>query len=408
MLGLPQEVVGASREIAHSLLLHVDQEFSLEGEAGHYTRFMDDIMIGVAKPIDGQLLISRLQRSLEALGLYPNASKTRLVSIEDFLGEHMVGMNAALERFEAIFKLLKRDKPAEVELSAEELANLKDLSSEFRSLDPQPRRWDRVMRRFYTIHRRAGVVDWWPLWKQDLLEHPGSAGQILEYVRSWPLDRTTVNGLRDLSAEQGALYPDLSILTAETVALAPVGDDPILWSWIAGQCVDEVDRLKNVTSPKLVGRAAAAWAVAAYKFGGAEQRDELLEAMKVDDPQSPLRDQGLAFHVGQGRAVAAWLSTEPGMTAGSALNAEYLRALQAGDERAGGVALNVIGPQPRLAPLRHCIPPRTLALLDALGRHGAVKLQQVLPHAIKKLHANPDRLRDYRAEWCLKRWINRE
>lgn len=48
MLGLPQEVIGASREIAHSLLLHVDQEFVGEGEANHYTRFMDDIMIGTS------------------------------------------------------------------------------------------------------------------------------------------------------------------------------------------------------------------------------------------------------------------------------------------------------------------------------------------------------------------------
>lgn len=144
--------------------------------------------------------------------------------------------------------------------------------------------------------------------------------------------------------------------------------------------------------------------MAAYKYADAEQRDRLLAVMKVDDPQSPLRDQGLASHVGQGRDVSLWLSTEPGMTAGSALNAEYLRSLQTCDERAVGVALSLLGPQPRLAPLRHCISPRGVALLDAIGHQGAPKLQQALPHALKKLRSNPDRLRDHRLEWCFEQW----
>jgi hypothetical protein len=405
MLGLPQEVIGASREIAHSLLLHVDEEFAIEGESGHYTRFMDDIMIGVETPMVGQECISRLQRSLEALGLYPNAAKTRVVSMDDFLTEHLVDTNGALERFEAIFSTLEKGKPAEVQLAPQDADDLKRLSSEFRKLDPRPRRWDRVMRRFYTIHRRTGIADWWNEWRNDLGEFPGSSAQILEYVRAWPLQQATVTDLRSVSAEQGALYPDLSILTAEVVSVAPSPNEPELWDWIAEQCIEEVHCLKSAPNPKLVERAATAWAVAAYKFSDSDQRDRLLEAMRVDDPQSPLREQGLAFHVGQGRPVGDWLSTEPGMTAGSALNAEYLRNLQSGDERAIGVALNVISPQPRLAPLRHCIPPRMLALLDSIGRQGSGKLQQSLPHALKKLRANPDRLRDHRLEWCLQRWV---
>lgn len=404
MLGLPQEVIGASREIAHSLLLHVDEEFAAEGEAGRYTRFMDDIMIGTDTPMNGQVQVSRLQRSLEALGLYPNATKTRVVDMETFLEEHMVDTNAELERFETVFKTLERGKPTEVDLSQENASRLTTLSAAFRSVSPQPRRWDRVMRRFYTLHRRAGVKDWWSFWTDDLRSHPGSAGHILEYVRSWPLDVETITDLLSVSVELGALYPDLTILSAETISVAPVPKDADLWTHIADQCIQEVERLKTVTSAKLVERGASAWAVAAYKYGDKDQRDRLLDAMQVDDPQSPLRDQGLAFHVGQGREVSSWLSTEPGMTAGSALNAEYLRALQTDDERAVGVALNLLGPQPRLAPLRHCISPRSLALLDALGHQGALKLRRSLPHALTKLRSNPERLRDHRSEWCFERW----
>lgn len=171
--------------------------------------------------------------------------------METFLDEHMVRTNADLEQFEAVFKTLERGKPAEVDLSQDDATQLKTLSASFRSADPKPRRWDRVMRRFYTIHRRAGVKDWWSYWTGDLRSHPGSAGQILEYVRSWPLDKEVVTDLLCLSYELGALYPDLTILSAETVSVAPVSRDPDLWTWIADQCLQEVERLKAVASPKL-------------------------------------------------------------------------------------------------------------------------------------------------------------
>ncbi len=98
LLGLPQEAVGSSREIAHSLLNPVDQQFSKEGAEGRYTRYMDDILVGVESLSDGEKAIAKWQRSLEVLGLYPNAAKTRISTKADYLKDAMGSSNAALDR----------------------------------------------------------------------------------------------------------------------------------------------------------------------------------------------------------------------------------------------------------------------------------------------------------------------
>jgi hypothetical protein len=405
MLGLPQEVFGASREIAHSLLLHVDQEFEQEGRSGRFTRFMDDIMVGVESTDSGEACISRLQRSLETLGLYPNASKTKVTSITDFLRESMAETNAELERLEAIITESVDGDPARASLDDAGMEELKRLSEQFRIIEQRPRRWDRVMRRFYTVHRRLGITDWWEFWLEDLRWSPGSAAQILEYVRSWPLDFQTVESLRGISMQLGQLYLDLSILPADTIALAPVSNDQDLWNSIGTVCLNEAERLCSIDSDRQShDRAATAWAVAAYKYGNEGQRTHLLEVMRKSEAQSPLRDQGLAFHVAHGRPVSEWISTEPGMTAGSALNTAYLRNLLEKDERAEGVALNLLMPQARLAPLRYCVAPRALALLDTLGHSSSKKLQRALPAYLRRFQRNEERLRDHRTEWCFSRW----
>lgn len=84
LMGLPQEQIGSSRTIAHSLLQHVDKEFADEGARGRYTRYMDDILVGVSDRAAGERCISRLQRSLESLGLYPNAAKTMVTAVDEY------------------------------------------------------------------------------------------------------------------------------------------------------------------------------------------------------------------------------------------------------------------------------------------------------------------------------------
>ncbi|MGH7929687.1 MAG: RNA-directed DNA polymerase [Candidatus Binatia bacterium] len=371
LMGLPQEQIGSSRAIAHSLLRHVDIEFDNEGNGGRYSRYMDDILIGVKNIEEGERCIARLQLRLEALGLYPNASKTMVVPVEGHFADAMEETNAEIERFTAELETYSSTEVPHVPITPHELLNeISEFSLEFRNMNERPRRWTSVMRRIYTLQRRAGLDDWWEFWRDDVERDPGSAGAIFEYVRSWPLTERTVTGLIQLSSKYCQLYADVSILAAESIVTAPVAADHELWMRIHRACQAEFTRLLNLEpqTPE-IERIAAAWLVSAWKFGDASQYDEILSQIpRGADSMSPVRAQALPLLVCAGHSLSEWVAAKPGLAWEDALAAEYLRSLHEGEGRAVGVALSLITPQLRLAPQRFTILPRALPLIVILGQ----------------------------------------
>ena len=69
-----------------------------------------------------------------------------------------------------------------------------------------------------------------------------------------------------------------------------------------------------------------------------------------------------------------------------------------------GVALSLLDPAPRLLPQRFIVLPRAFPLVEIVGRANPKKLSAAVPRIMKKLEANPDRLRDHRVEHDLTEW----
>jgi hypothetical protein len=407
LMGLPQEQIGSSRDIAHSFLLQIDREFRREGEQGRYSRYMDDIVIGVPSTEAGEDCISRWQLNLETLGLYPNGAKTVLIPKEQYLRDAMVETNAEIERLSNELDRCTVGHPLRAMPSSGLLEEIAQLSYNHRIMTDRPKRWDRVARRIYTLQRRAGVNLWWEHWHSDLDDDPGAAAAILEFVRSWPLDQGTVRELGDLASQYCYLYPNIALLVAEVVATAPVPNDPELWTEIYRICHGQLTRLLNRSrSSTDAERVAAAWLVSAWKFGNEAQRRELVGLVPATyDAVSPVRVQALPLLVALNKSLSEWVSAKPGMAWEDALAAEYLRSLQDGEDRAVGVALSLLDPAPRLLPQRFMILPRAFPLVDIVGCASPKKLSTAVPRILKKLASNPDRLRDYRIEHGLTRWL---
>jgi hypothetical protein len=408
LMGLPQEQIGSSREIAHSLLLHVDKEFAKEGEERRYSRYMDDILIGVKTTLIGEKCISRLQLNLESIGLYPNGAKTRVIHKSQYYVDYMVGVNAEIDRLDKELEKHKHGMPFRVEAPDDLLAEIVTLSDQHRTIDAaaRPKRWGRVTRRIYTLHRKAGIDSWWKFWASDIVEDPGAAASIFEYIRSWPLNVETATQLAALSREYGGLYENIALLASEVIASAPVVLDPGVWEEIYRVCQNEFHRLAHspVMTPQ-VERLAAAWLLSAWKFANSSQRADLLSQVPpAQDALSPLRVQALPLLVANDESLSEWVAAKPGMAWESALAAEYLRSLQQAEERAVGVALSLLDPVPRLLPQRFTMLPRALPLVKILGKANTKKLSSVVPGILKKLESNPDQLRDHRVEFALADW----
>lgn len=409
LMGLPQEQVGSSRAIAHSLLQHVDEEFNAEGAEGRYSRFMDDILVGVGSIAEGERCIARFQKRLESIGLYPNSSKTRIVPIGDYLESIMADQNAEIDRINSELDATDSGHAPHFAQPTEKLlSDITELSDDHRSLKERPRRWGRVMRRIYTLQRRAGMDRWWQYWEPDILEDPGSAGSVLEYVRCWPMTASTAEQLSSVSRSLGDLYPDVAVLAAETIATAPNASDWRLWRDVFRVCNDEVDRLLGASgrSPE-TERVAASWLVAAWKFGNEAQRHALLSRIPHGtDSMSPVRAQALSLLASAKRSLDEWVAAKPGLAWADAMAAEYLRSLLAGEEKAIGVGLSLIRPQLRLMPQRFITLPRTLPILIILGGQAKAqkRLYSVAPKHLRDLQRNPSWLRDHRIESEFMRW----
>jgi hypothetical protein len=408
LMGLPQEQSDSSRYIAHSFLVHVDRVFEKEGESGRYTRFMDDVLIGVPTPSAGELAVMRWQMGLESLGLYPNGAKTVVIDKDKYLHDAMVAVNAEIEKIDHGLDNYTQGDPKETLPTPELIEQIEKVSSVHRAIKDRPKRWDRVARRIYTLQRRTRIDSWWQYWHSDIDEFPGSAPQILEYVRSWPLSRETVSRLIDISRRYCQLYPNIALLAAETLATAPVPKDGELWAEIYAACQGHLKWLLDLLKrDRKIDRIAAAWLLPTWKFGNSAQRHILVGQVPTSySPMSITQIHAFPLMVALKKPLSEWVTAKPGMAWEAALAAEYLRNLEKGDEAAVGVAISLLSPAIRLLPQRYLIIPRSLPLVEIAGHANQKKVSSVMPGILGKLRRNPDRLRDFRAESELEKWCN--
>lgn len=409
--GLPQENLDASRTIAHCLLFQVDQEFDSEGREGRYARYMDDVLVGVENPNEGYHVVGRLQKVLHHLGLYPNSSKTRVTSARTFLSDMMIEQNAALDQIDAALKAHQ-----EGELHA--ISHLDpDITESMRNLlathlavasTERPRNWDRVLRRLYTAYRIArddsllsGVVS-------HLREYPEGARNFLEYVRAFPINPETVAELAAIIAETRTLYEDITLLVCETVATAPIGEQPALYDLIADTFLEvieaELPRLSQPLDLRTASRVTASALVVLGKFGQDRHFEWLVSrAWPLMPADSVCRLQALPILAALGYVdLNLDESSIAGLPWRSALNVDFLRAIAINENRAMGVALGLIAPQRRLAPTRWISHARGVLLAPLLALSSAARWEGVAHSALELLTMNEDRLRDHRTEFLLR------
>ncbi len=407
-MGIPQEGFDSSRAIAHSLLVGVDRFFDAEGRALLYSRFMDDFVIGADSVETGHRLIARLQMALEPLGLYPNTAKTRVVATDVYLQEAMANENAWLESVEEQLSALEQGPLRLVSPPDHLVAELAARFEVHRSLASKPRRWDRVLRRYYAILRRAGCGQFANEALSDLRDLPDSVTQLLEYVRSFPLATSTASELLAVAVDMSDIYGDVPLLALETIGSSPnslsEADQSIIaekaWSLVQDQ-INHPGHLSGTLADRMV---AAALPVVA-KFGDDHLHRKVVDLVSSQcEPKSHARIQTGVLAAALGRPDRQLMSEAlPGLPWNDVLALRYLDALLRGEEKAVGVALNLLRPAIRLMPNRHHVHSRPLMLLPILSRVAPEKTSSLISSSLRQLERNPDRLRDKQAEALLRR-----
>ena len=383
--GLPQEPFDSSRILAHAYLKPLDDAFAAEGGAGRYSRWVDDVVIGGSSWQEALQQVRRAQTSMEQLGLYPNAVKTRILPASVFADDYMKDENDYLGMVQ---EQLDKGTPVARAWFRQRLAQRVKGTT-------RPKAWGRVLRRYYTASRRLEdkyLLRWWP---KHMQESPDSARNILDFLATFQLTKSRLRTLQSVLARFGGVYEDLDLLVREAVSQAPNNASVATREAYAEWGL-------NTADAELEGnpRLASASILVIGKFGVERQLDELasmFRARMVTD--TPARQQAVVVLLGCGRIDESDLiNLLVQSSAESVQHLQFLLALIAAEPRAVGTALSGLEPAERRGPDRWVTRPRMLFVAPLVASADPKRWSAVSTGWLKKLRSNRRRLRDAAAE----------
>lgn len=207
-IGLPVDDFECSRTLAHLVLFPHDKRMArLVGE-GSYIRWMDDQNFGVGSYADGLKVLQKCGESLARLHLTPNASKSRILSLQEASRHFHFDINAELDSIEK----LPNGTPAERRAVRKALRQAWRKAKKFEKNGGE---WGKVLKRFY---RLAGIYSVRFLQNravQDILKEPTLTERVADYIRVTSNAGQYVVFLLSLWKHEEQVYPDVNRALAE-------------------------------------------------------------------------------------------------------------------------------------------------------------------------------------------------
>jgi len=170
--GLPTSNLEAIRLLAHSFLFELDEVLDRKTNR-NFTRWMDDIVIGVDTRKDAIELISSISDMLKSRGLALNLSKTAIYNSEEARYHFQIDENKYLDSLEGLRKGDPYYKERTTELRRNFRKHFKDTS---------PKYWDKVAKRYITAFGKAESPKLLTEITNVYLDYPGLRPNLLIYL----------------------------------------------------------------------------------------------------------------------------------------------------------------------------------------------------------------------------------
>jgi hypothetical protein len=170
--GLPTVNLEAIRLLAHALLFEIDEILKIKSN-DNFTRWMDDIVVGVDCKKNAVTIISTLSDMLKSRGLALNLIKTNIYTSEEAKYHFQIEQNLYLDDIVILENSDEDYNKVTTELKKKFKQHLKD---------QRPKNWDKITKRYITIFIKfkspkllTEVVDLY-------VSHPSLRPQILNYL----------------------------------------------------------------------------------------------------------------------------------------------------------------------------------------------------------------------------------
>ncbi|MFB0831889.1 RNA-directed DNA polymerase [Brevibacillus laterosporus] len=142
--GLPTTNIEGIRLLAHSFLFEIDTVIKQKTNDS-FTRWMDDIIIGVDTKKKGIETISVISDMLKSRGLALNLSKTNIYNENEAYYQFQIEANRYIDKIE---------KTIETDYNYKCICKELDKRFKMHFLDRNPKYWDKVSKRYITLYRK--------------------------------------------------------------------------------------------------------------------------------------------------------------------------------------------------------------------------------------------------------------
>ncbi|MCC7331786.1 MAG: RNA-directed DNA polymerase [Flavobacteriales bacterium] len=170
--GLPTTNVEGIRLLAHSFLYEVD-EVIMQKTNNSFTRWMDDIVIGVDSRKEAIETISSVSDMLKTRGLALNLAKTNIYDEDAGYHHFQIDSNRYIDSIETIKKEDVNYKKVCSELHKKFKLHFKDTSSKY---------WDKIAKRYITTYSKLKSTALLTLLSEKYVNYPGLRSHLLMYL----------------------------------------------------------------------------------------------------------------------------------------------------------------------------------------------------------------------------------
>lgn len=198
--GLPTSNLEAIRLLAHSFLFELDEVLDKRTNK-NFTRWMDDIVIGVNTRREAIELISSVSDMLKSRGLALNLSKTAIYNTQEARYHFQIEENRYLDSFEDIKRGDKNYSKATAELR-------KNFNKHFK--DQSPKYWDKIAKRYITAFGKTKSTRLLSEIVDVYLNYPDLRSNLLFYLAKIGYSKRSSNKLQSILASID-VFDDISL-----------------------------------------------------------------------------------------------------------------------------------------------------------------------------------------------------
>lgn len=170
--GLPTTNIEGIRLLAHSFLFEVDEVIKQQTD-NSFTRWMDDIVIGVNTRKEAIETISSISDMLKTRGLALNLAKTNIYNEEQGFYHFQIDSNRYIDSIEKTKKTDTDYKKICSELHKRFKAHFKDTDAKY---------WDKIAKRYITTYSKLHSKSLLTITSEKYVDYPGLRSHLLMYL----------------------------------------------------------------------------------------------------------------------------------------------------------------------------------------------------------------------------------